>query len=84
LLGLAVVFGEVLDLPAIVAQVSDRCRLMWWLVYHLLLLRCSRGTVVLLLLRLVLLAVALEQLQRSTWLSHGWCIDNVVLRRRTT
>jgi hypothetical protein len=51
LLGLATVFGEVADFPAIVARVTDTCRLLWWPECHLLLLLlCWRSVVVLLLL----------------------------------
>jgi hypothetical protein len=48
---LAAIFGEVVDLPAIVVQVSDRCRMRWWPDCYLL------------QLQLVLLAAALELLQ---------------------
>jgi hypothetical protein len=64
LVGLATVLGEVADLPIIVAWVAGWCRLLWWPNYHLL-LRSSRGLVVLLLLLwLVLLVAALELLWR--------------------
>jgi hypothetical protein len=82
-LRLAAIFGEVAGLPAIVAWVPGRCRLLWRPDCYLLLLllHCSRGVVVLLLLRLVLLAVAPKLLRRSTQLPHGWCVDYVVLQR---
>jgi hypothetical protein len=38
LLVLMAVFGEVTNLPAIVAQVTSRCELVWWPDCHLLLL----------------------------------------------
>jgi hypothetical protein len=44
---------KVADFPAIVARVTGRYKLLWWPDYHLLLLLCWRGTVVLLLLRLL-------------------------------
>jgi hypothetical protein len=51
-LGLMTVLAEVADFPAVVARVTDRCKLLWWPDYHLLLLLllCWQGTVVLLLL----------------------------------
>jgi hypothetical protein len=79
LLGLTVVFGEVTDIPTIVAQVPSRCELLWWPGCHLLLLLYWRRVIVLFLLR----AVALELWRRSVRLSHGWCIDLTVLWRST-
>jgi hypothetical protein len=79
LLGLTTIFGEVADLPAIVAWVIDRCQLLWWPDCHLLLLLCWRRAVV----QLVLRAVAPELWQRSMRQSRGWCIDQAVLRRST-
>jgi hypothetical protein len=79
LLGLTAVLGEATDLPAIVARVTSRRELLWWLDCHLLLL-CWRRVIVLLLLWVV----ALELWWRSTRLSHGWCIDHAVLWRSTT
>jgi hypothetical protein len=49
LLGLAVVFGEVPELPTVVARVSGGCELLWWPDCHLLPPWCSGGVVVLLL-----------------------------------
>jgi hypothetical protein len=79
LLGLTVVFGEVIDLPAIVPWVTTRRELLLWPDCHLLLLLCWRRVIMLLLLW----AVALELWWRSVWLSRGWCIDHTVLRRST-
>jgi hypothetical protein len=79
LLGLTAVFGEVTDLPAIVAHVTSMRELLWWPDCHLLLLLCWRRVIVLMLLR----AVAPELWQRSAWLSHRWCIDHAVLQRST-
>jgi hypothetical protein len=77
-------FGKVADLPAIVARVPSRCWLLWCPDYYLLLLWGNKSTVVLLqLLQLVLLVVAPELLWRLARLSHGWCVDNVVLWRIT-
>jgi hypothetical protein len=78
LLGLTTVFGEVADLLTIVAWVTDRCQLLWWLDCHLLLLLCWRRAVVLLLW-----AVALDLWWRSARLSRRWCIDHAVLQRST-
>jgi hypothetical protein len=78
LLGLMAVFGEVADLPAIVACVTGRHELLWWPNCHLLLL-CWRVVVL-----LMLQAVAPELWQRLARLSHGWCIDHAVLWRSTT
>jgi hypothetical protein len=76
LLWLMAVFGEVTDLPLIVAQVTGWRELLWWPDCHLL--RWRRVVVLLLLW-----AVAPELWRRSAWLSHGWCIDHVVLGRST-
>jgi hypothetical protein len=38
LLGLTTALGEVVNFPAIVAQVTSMCKLLWWPEYHLLLL----------------------------------------------
>jgi hypothetical protein len=76
LLGLMAVFGEVTDLPLIVARVTGRHELLWWPDCHLL---HWRRVVVLLLLW----AVAPELWRRSALLSHEWCIDHVVLGRST-
>jgi hypothetical protein len=67
LLGLATVFGEVVDVPVIVARVTGRCELLWWPDCHLLLLLCWKSAVVLLLLRVV----APELWWRSARLSRG-------------
>jgi hypothetical protein len=56
-LGLTIILGEVADFAAVVAWVTDRCKLLWWPDCHLLLLLCWWSAVVLLLL---LRAVALE------------------------
>jgi hypothetical protein len=65
-------FGKVADLPAIVAWVPGRCRLLWWPDCYLLLLWCSKGTILLLLLlQLVLLVVAPELLWRLVRMSVG-------------
>jgi hypothetical protein len=40
LLGLTTIFGEVTNLPAIVAQVTSRRELLWWPDCHLLQLLC--------------------------------------------
>jgi hypothetical protein len=77
LLGLATVFGEVANFPAIVARVTGRCKLLWWPDCHLLLLLCWRSAVVL------LQAVAPEPLRRVAWLSRGWGVDHAVFRRST-
>jgi hypothetical protein len=79
LLGLTAVFGEVTDLPTIVARVTSRRELLWWPDCHLLLLLCRRRAIVLLLL----LAVAPELWQRLAQLSRGWCIDHAVLQGST-
>jgi hypothetical protein len=80
LLGLATVFGEVANFPAIVARVTYRCKLLWCPDCHLLLLLlCWRGTVVLLLLW----AVAPELWWRAARLSHGWGVDHKVLQGST-
>jgi hypothetical protein len=82
LLGLAAVFGEVVDFPVIVARVTSRCELLWWPdCILLLLLLCWRGVVVLLLL---LWAVAPDLWQRSPRLSCGWCVDHAILQRSTS
>jgi hypothetical protein len=75
LLGLTTVLGKVDDFPVIVARVTGRCKLLWWLDCHLLLL-CWRSTVVLLLL---LQLVTPKLRRRAAWLSHGWGIDHAVL-----
>jgi hypothetical protein len=80
LLGLATVFGEVVDFTTIVAWVTGRCKLLWWPDYHLLLLLCWRSAAILLLL---LRVVALELWWSAARLSHGWCIDHAVLQGRT-
>jgi hypothetical protein len=72
-------FGEVANLPAIVARLTGRRELLWCHDCHLLLLLCWRRAVVLLLLR----AVATELWWKSARLSHGWCIDHAVLQRST-
>jgi hypothetical protein len=48
LLGLAAVFGEVVNFPAIIERVTGRCELLRWPDCNMLLL-CWRGAVVLLL-----------------------------------
>jgi hypothetical protein len=80
LLGLATVFGEVANFPAIVARVTGRCKLLWSDCHLLVLLLCWRSVVVLLLL---LWAVAPELWRRAAWLSHRWGIDHAVLRGST-
>jgi hypothetical protein len=67
LLVLMAVFGEVTNLPAIVARVTSRCELVWWPDCHLLLLLCWRRVIVLLLLR----TVAPELWWRLARLSYG-------------
>jgi hypothetical protein len=79
LLRLMAVFGEVTDLPTIVARVSSRRELLWWPDCHLLLLLCWRRAIILLLLW----AVAPELWQRSARLCWWWCIDHAVHRRST-
>jgi hypothetical protein len=79
LLGLTAIFGELTDLPTIVARVTNRRELLWWSDCHLLLLLCWRRVIVLLLLWVV----APELWERTTQLSHEWCIDHVVLQRST-
>jgi hypothetical protein len=68
-LGLTTVLDEVADFPAIVAQVTDRCKLLWWPDCHLLLLLCWWSMVVLLLL--LLWAIALELWRRAARLFRG-------------
>jgi hypothetical protein len=70
-------------LPTVEAQETGRCRLVWWPNCYLL-LRCSRGIVVLLLrLELLLLlglwAITLVLLWGSMRLSCGWGIDHEVV-----
>jgi hypothetical protein len=75
-LGLTTVVGEVADFSAIVAQVTGRCKLLWWPDCHLLPLLCGQSKIVLLLL---LRAVAPELWQRAARLSCGWGVDHAVL-----
>jgi hypothetical protein len=67
--------GEVPNLPIVVARVPHLCDLLWWPSCSLLL---WRSAAVLLLLRLKLLAIALE-LQRLALLSRGWRVNHAVL-----
>jgi hypothetical protein len=84
LLGLLVVLGKMTRLPAIEPRVSGGCRLLWWPGCHLLLLRCRRGAIVLLLLLLLELWVIAPGLRRSTRLSRGWRVNHAVLQGSTT
>jgi hypothetical protein len=77
-LGLTTVLGEVADFPAIVAQVTGRCNLLWWPDCHLLLLLCWWNVVVLLLR-----AVAPKLWWRAARLPRRWGVDHAVLRGST-
>jgi hypothetical protein len=81
-LGLMTVLGEVADLPATVARVTGRRKLLGWPDCHLLLLLlCWQSVVVLLLL--LLWAIAKELRRRAARLSRGQGVDHAVLRRST-
>jgi hypothetical protein len=78
------VLGEVADLPAIVARVTDRHKLLGWPDCHLLLLLlCWQSVVVLLLLLLLLWAIAPELWRRVARLSRGRGVDHAILRGST-
>jgi hypothetical protein len=82
--GLTTVLGEVADLLAIVARVTDRRKLLGWPDCHmLLLLLCWRSAVVLLLLLLLLWVIAPELRWRAARLSHGRGVDHAVLQGST-
>jgi hypothetical protein len=81
--GLTTVLGEVADLPAIVARVTGKRKLLGWPDCHLLLLLCWRSAVVLLLLLLLLWAIAPELRRRAALLSRGRGVDHTVLQGST-
>jgi hypothetical protein len=75
-LRLTSVLGEVADFPIVVAQVTGRCKLLWWPDCHLLLL-CWQSVIVLLLL---LRVVTPELWWRAARLSRWWGVDHALLR----
>jgi hypothetical protein len=85
---LVVVSSKVAGLPTIEARETSRCELLRWPSSYML-LRCSRVTVLLLQLELLLLVVVLwviapVLLWRSARLSCGWDIDHTILQRSTS